>query len=190
MVIEKDALAEIVQYSEQLPLNSIVGSVIFPYSGRRHRVIYGGARVNFLSATISWIHKRTDLHRLDYISGGCLFSHTSALGQLGLLPEEYFLYWEETEWCFKAKQQGYRLNVCPSATCYDKGSTSIGKDFTADYYYARNGLLFISKFRPKNIPFVLFFLAIRCIKRLVTGRWGRAKGIYRGTVDFFKMQPR
>ena len=189
MVIQRNALGEFVQYSAQLPANSIVGSVILPFQGKHHRVIYGGAKVNFLTATVSWIHKRNAIQRLDYISGGCLFAHTSCLEELGLLPEEYFLYWEETDWCFRAKQKGYRLNVCISATCFDKGSTSIGKSFVADYYYARNGLLFISKFRPNNIPFVLFFLGLRCVKRLLAGRWERAKGIYRGTVDFFKMQP-
>ncbi len=189
MVIEKNSLAELVRYSLQLPVKSIVGSVILPYSGRRHKVIYGGAKVNFFSATVNWIHKLNDIGRLDYISGGCLFAHTSCLVQLSLLPEEYFLYWEETDWCFRAKQKGYQLNVCTTATCYDKGSTSVGKSFAADYYYARNGLLFISKFRPKNIPFVLFFLGLRCVKRIVTFRWKRAKGIYCGTVDFFKIQP-
>jgi GT2 family glycosyltransferase len=189
MVIQRDALTELVQYSTQMPEHSIVGSVILPFKDKYHRVIYGGAKVNFFSATVSWIHRRNAIGRLDYISGGCLFAHTSCLEQLGPLPEEYFLYWEETDWCFRAKRKGYHLNVCTSATCYDKGSTSIGKSFAADYYYARNGLLFISKFRPKNIPFVLFFLGLRCVKRLMTGRWERAKGIYRGTVDFFKMQP-
>ena len=189
MVIQKDTLGELVQYAVKLPPNSIVGSVILPYTKGLHRIIYGGARVSFLSATVSRIHNRSAIHRLDYISGGCLFAHTRCLGQLGLLPEEYFLYWEETDWCYKAKQKGYGLYVCVSATCYDKGSTTIGKNFIADYYYARNGLLFISKFRPGNIPFVVFFLGIRCVKRLVTGRWERAKGIYRGTVDFFKMHP-
>jgi len=189
MVIQRDALAELVQYSAQMPGNSIVGSMILPFAGKHQRAIYGGARVNFFSATVTWIHKRNAIRRLDYISGGCLFAHTSSLEQLGPLPEEYFLYWEETDWCFRAKQKGYHLNVCTSATCFDKGSTSIGKSFAADYYYARNGLLFISKFRPKNIPLVLFFLGLRCVKRLLAGRWERAKGIYRGTVDFFKMQP-
>ena len=189
MVVKEDTLAELIQFTMRLPSQSIVGAVVRSYSGNRELLIYGGDKVNFLSATVSMIKKPGSVHRLDYISGGCLFTHASNLNQLGLLPEEYFLYWEETDWCYRAKQSGYGLYVCTSATCYNKISTVIGKSFMADYYYARNGLLFISKFRRKNIPFVLFFLGIRFLKRIVTGRWARARGIFKGTMDFFKMKP-
>ena len=98
------------------------------------------------------------------------------------------MYWEETDWCYRAKQGGHGLYVCTTATCYDKGSTVIGKNFMADYYYVRSGLLFISKFRKKNIPVVLIFVGIRFLKRVVTGRWARARGVLKGTMDYFKMR--
>ena len=79
MVIQREALRELVQYSTQLPDNSIVGSVILPFKDKYHGVIYGGAKVNFVSATVSWIHKRNAINQLDYISGGCLFARTSCL---------------------------------------------------------------------------------------------------------------
>jgi len=189
MVVTENTLAELVGFAIQQPLNSITGATIKSYSGNRDLLFYGGLKVNFLSATVSVIKKTGSFHRLDYISGGCLFTHTSNWKRLGLLPEEYFLYWEETDWCYRAKQNGYGLYVCTTAICYDKVSTVIGKNFMADYYYVRNGLLFISKFRKKNIPFVLFFLGIRFLIRIVTGRWARARGVFKGTMDFFKMKP-
>lgn len=188
MVVTKNALAELAGFAIRQPLNSITGAMIKSYWGNRNLLFCGGFKVNFLSATVSMIKRTTAVNRLDYISGGCLFAHTSSLERIGLLPEEYFLYWEETDWCYRAKQMGFGLNVCTTAVCYDKISTVIGKDFMANYYYSRNGLLFISKFCKKNIPVVLFFLGMRFLKRVITGRWGRARGIYRGTMDFFKMK--
>ena len=188
IVIQENTLEELVKFAVLQSPDAIIGGVIQSRSGNRDVIVYGGAKVNFLAATVTPVKKPGFVGRLDYVSGGCLFTHSSNLKRLGLLPEEYFLYWEETDWCYRAKQKGQALHVCPKAVCYDKGSTSIGKNFIADYYYARNGLLFISKFRRKNIPFVVFFLGIRLFKRLITGRWERAKGIYRGTLDFFKMQ--
>jgi GT2 family glycosyltransferase len=96
------------------------------------------------------------------------------------------LYWEETDWCYRAKQRGFGLYACPGAICYDKISTVIGKNFMAHYYYARNGLLFVSKFRKKNMPLVLGIMLIRFLKRSVNGQWGPARGILAGTRDFFK----
>jgi GT2 family glycosyltransferase len=189
MVIKDDAMEKLVQFTTGLSLQSIVGTVVQSYSGNHELLFYGGHKVNFLSATVSMIKRPGSVQRLDYISGGCLFTHTSNLDRLGLLPERYFLYWEETDWCYRAKQNGYVLSVCPGAVCYDKISTIIGKSFMSDYYYVRNGLLFISKYRKKNIPFVLFFVGIRFLKRIVTGQWARARGVYKGTMDFFKMKP-
>lgn len=189
IVIRENTLEELVKFAVGQSSDAIIGGVIRTFSGNHDLITYGGFKVSFLSATVTKIQKAGSVHRLDYMSGGCLFTHTSNLKRLGLLPEEYFLYWEETDWCYRAKQRGHGLYVCTTATCFDKGSTSIGKNFIADYYYARNGLLFISKFRRKNIPFVLFFLGIRFLKRIAAGRWERARGIYKGTMDFFKMQP-
>ena len=189
MVVTENTLAELVAFADRHPLNAITGATIKSYSGNRELLFYGGSKVNFLSATVSLIKDTGSFHQLDYISGGCLFTHTSNWKKWGLLPEEYFLYWEETDWCYRARQGGCVLYVCTTAICYDKISTVIGKNFMANYYYARNGLLFVSKFRKKNIPVVLFFLGIRFLKRIVTGRWARAGGIFRGSIDFFKMKP-
>ena len=187
MVVTKNALTELAAFASQQPLNTITGALIKSFSGNHDLLFFGGFKVNFLSATVEKIRKPGSFHKLDYISGGCLFTHASNWRQLGLLPEAYFLYWEETDWCYRAKQRGYGQHVCTTAVCYDKGSTVIGKNFMADYYYVRNGLLFISKFRRKNIPVVVFFLGIRFLLRVVTGRWARARGVFSGTIDFFKM---
>jgi GT2 family glycosyltransferase len=189
MVIKEDALEKLVQFTSGLSFRSIVGAIVRSYSGNHELLFYGGHKVNFLSATVRMVKQKSAVQRLDYISGACLFTHASNLEQLGLLPEEYFLYWEETDWCYRAKRSGYVLAVCPEAVCYDKISTIIGKSFMADYYYVRNGLRFISKFRKKNIPVVLFFIGIRFWKRIFTGQWARARGVFKGTRDFFKMKP-
>lgn len=186
MTIREDTLTELVNYSVLKTSDCIIGAEVRSYSGNQEPLFYGGGRINFLSGTIRLVKKQEAIHRLDYISGGCLFTHAANFKKYGVLPENYFLYWEETHWCFRAKQQGVELLVCPSAVCYDKVSTVIGKGFLSDYYYCRNGLLFISKFRKKNVPIALFAMKIRWFKRIVSGQCGRARGVYRGTVDFLK----
>jgi len=189
MTIKNDTLAELVRYAIQQPFNTILGAVVRYYAGNQALLFYGGGKINFLLATVSMVQRPGNISKLDYISGSCLFTHAGNFKQLGLLPEDYFLYWEESDWCYRAKQGGYSLTVCPTAICYHKVSSVIGKSFKADYYYVRNGLLFISKFRKKNTPVVLFFLVLRFLKRIVTGQWKRAGGVGKGAVNFFKMKP-
>jgi GT2 family glycosyltransferase len=156
------------------------------YTGNQDLLFFGGGWVNFIRGTIEFNKNSDDGVNLDFISGGCLFTHTGNFKKFGVLPEEYFLYWEETEWCYRLKQSGVKLFVCRSAVCFDKISTVIGKGFLADYYYSRNGLLFISKFSKRNIIFALFAMTMRWFKRIVTGQGNRARGVWRGTIDFLK----
>lgn len=188
MVIKEDTLSELVKFTVAQPPGSITGAEVRSYKGNQDVLFYGGGKISFNFATVKMVNKRAGIPDLDYISGSCLFTYAGNFKKLGLLPEKYFLYWEETDWCYTAKQKGFTLNVCSSAVCYDKISSVIGKSFTAHYYYVRNGLLFISRFREKKIPVVLFFAGARFLKRLVSGQWRIAGGILKGVLDFLKMK--
>ncbi len=189
MTILVDTLTELVNFSVQKTPDCIIGAEVRAYSGNQGILFYGGGRINFLSGTVRLVKNHRSVDKLEYISGGCLFTHAANFKKYGVLPEDYFLYWEETDWCYRAQKQGCRLLVCPGAICYDKVSTVIGRSFMADYYYTRNGLLFISKYRGKNIPMVLFFTGLRFLKRVFTGRWDRAMGVFKVTIVFFKWGP-
>lgn len=186
MVIEKNTLGQFMGCAKQLPQNSILGGVIRSYSQKEKILFYGGGRIYFSLATVGMIKSPAQSEKLDYISGACLFTHAVNFKRIGLLPEDYFLYWEETDWCYHARQQGIKLHVCKEARSYDKISTTIGKSFLAEYYYTRNGLLFISRYRKKNVPVALFFVGFRFFKRVFSGRLDRARGVYKGVRDFFK----
>lgn len=186
MTAAPEALSHLVKLAVNKPVTTIIGATIKHWSGNRDLFFYGGGKVNYNTATIKLVSALAGAGKLDYISGGCLFTHAGNFKTIGLLPGEYFLYWEETDWCCKARQMGFELLLCSDAICYDKVSTVIGKGFLADYYYARNGLLFLSKYQGKKIPVALCFMVFRFFKRVFTGQWKRAAGIYRGTKDYLK----
>ena len=188
IVVENDALTNLIRFASTQPLESIIGTEMRAYKGNHELLFYGGGMINFNSGTIRLCKKSSAIPRLDFISGGSLFTHASNFKKLGLLPEKYFLYWEDTDWSYIAKQKGYELKVCTHAVCYDKISSVIGKSFLGDYYYARNGLLFVRKYRQKNTLLALFFMFFRFLKRIITGRWKRAGGIWKGTMDYFKLK--
>ena len=184
MVVEEDTLGKLSRFASMQPVKSIIGSVIKNYYDTDTVHFYGGGKINFYSATIGLIKKKKDVHTIDYISGRSLFTHAGSFNDLGLLPEDYFLYWEETDWCYTAKNRGYQLRVCDSAVCYDKISTSIGKGFLSDFYYTRNGLIFLSKFRKSNLPVAMVLTIVRFFKRVINGSVGRAAGVMKGLIAF------
>jgi GT2 family glycosyltransferase len=186
MIIEKDSMQKLVQFADQQLNDYAIGVELHFAGGNRQLLFYGGGHVNLLSATVRPNLSKGKMKGFDYISGTSLFAPLSVFEQFGYLPENYFLYWEETDWCYGAKQKGLRLLLCPDTVCYDKISTVVGKGFLANYYYCRNGLWFVKKYHRAILPFTIVIVAFRYMKRIFLGQWSRAKGLRRGLIDFLK----
>ena len=93
----------------------------------------------------------------DYVGGACMVFKTGIINKLGFIPEEYFLFYEETEWCYKAKKLGYR-NLCLTNTyIYHKGSVSINKiGGLSDYLMKRNRVVFVKRNIDSKGKYYLF----------------------------------
>lgn len=85
------------------------------------------------------------LARRDYADGVCMLIPSEALTTVGLLDEQYFAYWEETDWCVRAAERGLRCYYVPQAHIWHKASRSQSPDVRFDYLYRRNALLFVRK---------------------------------------------
>ena len=88
----------------------------------------------------------SEIRDVDSVSGSCLLISRSAIQKIGLLDKEYFAYWEETDWCLKAKKAGYRIVHVPTARIWHKGeaSTKSQTGFVL-FYMTRNRVLFVRK---------------------------------------------
>lgn len=186
MVVKEDTLYELIEFVGYQPFLSITGSVVKSFFHQDKIILFGGAKINFNSGTVSLIKNENEISQIDFVYGASLLAHTKHFREIGLLPEDYFLFWEEADWCYQAKRKGYKLLVCKTAICYDKGSTSIGKGFLADYYYTRNGLLFLAKYKKEKIGTAIVFAILRFIERFITGKWGKARGVCKGILAFLR----
>jgi GT2 family glycosyltransferase len=184
MMVEKDTLTNLVTCYKSRDYPAVIGAAVFSQADKNRLLFYGGGQVKPFTATIR-MNKRAEEH-LDFISGACLFTGSAVFRNAGLLPEHYFLYWEETDWCRQVRQQGYELLVCSKAVCFDKISTVIGRGFLAEYYYTRNGLRFVSRYSRRNLPGAVVFVFARFFKKIMTGQLKRAGGVWRGLIDFLK----
>jgi N-acetylglucosaminyl-diphospho-decaprenol L-rhamnosyltransferase len=63
---------------------------------------------------------------VDYIIGGCMMIRRSAYTAVGPLDEKYFLYYEDTDWCYRAHLKGWKIGYLPrpSIVHYYKRSSS------------------------------------------------------------------
>ena|SRR3989338_8221408 len=63
----------------------------------------------------------------DYFSGACLLIKTSVFSTTGLLDDKYFLYYEDADFCLKAKKYGFKIGLCRDTTLTHRLSASTNK---------------------------------------------------------------
>lgn len=87
----------------------------------------------------------------DFVCGAAFFIPTPLLQKIGFLEPSFFLIWEESDFCMRAKKEGYPSIYCPEAIVYHKVSSSFsgGKPHTK-YYWWRNRLLFMKRNLPSK----------------------------------------
>jgi GT2 family glycosyltransferase len=83
--------------------------------------------------------------RRDYADGLCMLIPAEALDRVGLLDEDYFAYWEETDWCVRARQNGLRCYYVPEAKVWHKAERSQRANDAFNFHYRRNALMFVRK---------------------------------------------
>jgi GT2 family glycosyltransferase len=102
----------------------------------------------------------------DYADGLCMLIPAVAIEKVGLLDEEYFNYWEETDWCFRAREKGLRCYYVPAAKVWHKAERSLSSTDDFHYHYQRNALMFVRK-RGNGLQFATALLT----HLLVYGPW-------------------
>jgi GT2 family glycosyltransferase len=94
-----------------------------------------------------------DLGQYDHILAETGFAHGAAmmitrkaLQASGPMAENFFLYFEEMDWCERIKRAGFKVYVNTEASIFHKESLSVGKNSALkEYFMNRNRLLFIRR---------------------------------------------
>jgi hypothetical protein len=83
---------------------------------------------------------------IDFASGCAILVRRAVLEHVGLLDPRFFIYYEETDWCYRTRAGGWRIVYVPMARVWHKVSALMGTASPAtDYYMNRNVFLFIQK---------------------------------------------
>ncbi len=82
-------------------------------------------------------------HLTPYAHGAAMLVRRTAIERAGLMPEDYFLYYEELDWSLRLREAGYTIGYEPRATVFHKESATTGQQSPLrTYYLTRNRLLF------------------------------------------------
>lgn len=84
-------------------------------------------------------------HQVDWISGCAILFRRDVIEQIGMLDARFFYYYEETEWCLRARRAGWKILHVPQAHLWHKG---VQRDYqpgpNVTYYGTRNRFLMMN----------------------------------------------
>lgn len=119
-IVESGCMAALSTYLDQHTEVAVCGPLVLEPDGTA--VQSCGATINHWTGKVISRHhgqpqSAIDMnpHRVDCVIGNCFMVRTSALERVGLLDEGYFAYYEETDWCVRARKHGFQCVVVPQA---------------------------------------------------------------------------
>lgn len=128
-VVDPSFLDEMLIVMQKNPSAGIAGGKVLLYD-KSDRIWYAGGRLNMYLR-----HKTEGLFQVDepkfsfeketdYVTGACMLIRASVFKKIGLLPREYFLGWEDIDYCFAARRSGFKCIYVPSSKIWHKASSS------------------------------------------------------------------
>lgn len=197
--VAPDMLHLLVDFAASDPRIGVVGPLIYYYDDPQRIWSAGGAVDPHTAASVSLGEGELDDGRripcrVDYVSGCALLIKRAVVEQIGLLDERFFIYYEEADWCARAREAGYQVWLVPQAKVWHKISLQ-ARAASPRYLYlmTRNRLLYLRN-RGAPWPRILGVILTSEVRTLLSWslrrrhRDRRALRIYRmrGVVDFMR----
>lgn len=104
---------------------------------------------------------------VDAISGACMLVRRTAIDQVGLFDEGYFMHCEDLDWCMRFRLAGWRVVFVPDAmVMHEKGVSSRSRPVFVEWHKHRGMARYYRKFFADRYPIVLMPLVL-------AGIWAR-----------------
>lgn len=192
-VVKPDFLGKLIKAGETDKRVGILGSKIYRFNSEE--VCFNGGQINWLKTKgVHWEREnQTETKEVDYLTGACLLIKREVIKKIGLMNEDYFLYFEDVDWCLKARKVSYKCLLIGASQIYHKVSASTkAGSFSYIYYHTRNGLLLAknnASFFVKILAYSYSLLRLiwqecKIILKIRDSKWPKA--IKLGILDFYK----
>lgn len=197
-IVEKDFLTYMVSTILE---DENIGMVCckIKYYSNKDKIWFAGGNINWSRLNVKHIGQgeiddgRFDMKKeINFATGCCLLIKKEVFEKVGLLSEEYFMYFEDVDLCVKVVDAGYKVIYEPKAVIYHKVGFSCGGEESefALRWGNRNRIIFMKKYKKKfgksYCGIILYFYTtrlIRIIQHILKGDIGKALAIIKGVKE-------
>jgi N-acetylglucosaminyl-diphospho-decaprenol L-rhamnosyltransferase len=187
-----EALDRLVEFADTRPRAAVVGPRLLNPDGTLQRSVRGFPTVWRLATEYFFLRKlapgssalnafyaggfeHDEVREVEVVMGACMLLRRDAVEEVGYCDEDYFLFSEETDWCYRFREAGWEVVFFPGAECtHVRGASHSGRLYRENL---RGHLLFLSKHRgPKVAERArrVLLAALRLRALLFRGDRGRA----------------
>ena len=160
--LRNGALAALVAFADQHPEAAVVGPRLSNPDGSLQRSVRGfptlwrlateylflrklAPRSQLLNGFYAGGFQHDEVREAEFLMGACLLVRREAVEQVGALDESFFLFSEETDWCYRFVSAGWKVLFFPGAECVHVGGGSHGGRMFREN--VRGHLRFLAKHR-------------------------------------------
>lgn len=192
-IVEKDFLNVLVETATANNNKcAVTGKINYYYS--KDKIWYGGGEISKWKGNAYHLNENrssdeygNEFSEVTFITGCMILIPIGVIKNIGLMSEDYFLYFEDVDFSQKILNAGFKLYYDPKSVIYHKVSASTGTVSNLFlYYYCRNRLIFIKNnlgFINRLSAYVVFSLAR--IKNIISKKENKYI-VKEGVMDFLK----
>jgi hypothetical protein len=179
--VDPKALRALVEKAESDPKIGAVGSAIYYMSEPERLQAWGGGYVNFWVGRARHFFRPVTDNKIQFLMGASLLLRRAALESVGLLDEGFFLYWEDTDLCFRLRRAGWRLAVAGDSKVWHKAGATVGqKGPQLDATLSRSSVQFFEKNSPAPLVSIWVSVLLRTGKRVLARDWASVRAVWTG----------
>lgn len=156
VIVHERALSALLESFSANPKLGIAGSIIYthniPLLCTSQYLQFNGGGINMRTGNTFSMHTRNIFpskehdYNVEWATGCSLLVSRTLIEKIGLLPEEYFLNYEETEYCVRAERAGFEVRVNPGSIVWHERSAVLVPGSPTYYYYMhRNRFMFMKR---------------------------------------------
>jgi GT2 family glycosyltransferase len=127
-----------------------------------------------------------------YGHGAAIMVRKSVMQAAGMMSKDYFLYYEELDWCQQIRKAGFTIFFEPKAVIYHKESLAVGKESPIKVFYQNRNRIWYMKRNHQGMNLVLFFLFLlfftipaHTISYIFRNKLDLLIAFYRGIIEGF-----
>jgi N-acetylglucosaminyl-diphospho-decaprenol L-rhamnosyltransferase len=158
--LDEGALERLVSFGDSWPRAAVIGPRLRNPDGTLQRSVRGFPTLWRLATEYFFLRKlaprsralnafygagfdHDEVREVEVVMGACMLLRRAAIADVGPCDEDYFLFSEETDWCYRFRQRGWEVVFYPGAECtHVRGAAHGGRLYRENL---RGHLLFLSK---------------------------------------------